>query len=241
MKILIMNGSPHRGNTWRLTQRVKEMIHAWDETVEFSEVHLMDVNLPFCTGCSNCFRRGHQYCLPWESSTYIDLIEDNDAVIFRIVLPGAFNRYYEEQVRIWLGSDPVFHKKRWSSVQQAYPPTARQSRWRERLQDGASIKLPAADRRLELECVRTYRTGLQKAENVASKFYLMSSRINARARMGLDPSTCFRQCADRQEMHMNSPRSITILHRYAGMQYAPGVPLPLYKRLLGVHLLHWVM
>ena len=80
-----MNGSPHRGNTWRLTQRVKEMILLWDKTVEFTEIHLMDIHLPFCTGCSRCFRKGHQYCPHHENiQPVLDAIEDNDSVIFSV-------------------------------------------------------------------------------------------------------------------------------------------------------------
>ena len=62
MKILIFNGGPHKGNTWRLTLAAKKYIHKIDNTVEFCEVHLSEIDLPFCTGCSNCFRRGHKFC-----------------------------------------------------------------------------------------------------------------------------------------------------------------------------------
>jgi len=27
----------------------------------FEEIHLSEYNLPFCTGCSACFRKGHEY------------------------------------------------------------------------------------------------------------------------------------------------------------------------------------
>ncbi len=60
MKILIFNGGPHKGNTWRLTQIAKKYIQKIDHTVEFCEVHLSDINIPFCTGCSNCFRKSIQ-------------------------------------------------------------------------------------------------------------------------------------------------------------------------------------
>ena len=62
MKILIFNGGPHKGNTWRLTQIAKSYIQKIDKTVQFCEVHLSDIDIPFCTGCSNCFRKGHKTC-----------------------------------------------------------------------------------------------------------------------------------------------------------------------------------
>jgi hypothetical protein len=58
MRILIINGSPHKGNTWRLTEEVKEQIVVLDNKVKFEEIHLSELNIPFCTGCSVCFRKG---------------------------------------------------------------------------------------------------------------------------------------------------------------------------------------
>ena len=76
MKILVFNGGPRKGNTWRLTQAAKKYIHKIDNTVDFCEVHLSDVNIPFCTGCSNCFRKGHTTCPHHEKiPPIIDMIE----------------------------------------------------------------------------------------------------------------------------------------------------------------------
>ena len=62
MRILIINGGPHKGNTWRLTEIVREILYNFDKTIMFDEIHLSDIDLPFCTGCSNCFRKGHVVC-----------------------------------------------------------------------------------------------------------------------------------------------------------------------------------
>lgn len=48
MKLLLVNGSPHGGNTWKLTQKAREMLAAYDSAIEFQEVHLMELRLPFC-------------------------------------------------------------------------------------------------------------------------------------------------------------------------------------------------
>jgi multimeric flavodoxin WrbA len=58
MRILIINGSPHKENTWCLTEKVKEQIAVLDNKVEFKEIHLSELNIPFCIGCSMCFRKG---------------------------------------------------------------------------------------------------------------------------------------------------------------------------------------
>ena len=68
-----------------MTVEAKRIVEALDQTVEFREVHLSDINLPFCTGCSNCFRRGHRTC-PHNPivQPIMDCIEDSDAVIFSV-------------------------------------------------------------------------------------------------------------------------------------------------------------
>ena len=62
MRYLVINGSPHRGNTWKLTLQAMETIRTADATAEFDEVHLGEANLSFCLGCSACFRLGHEKC-----------------------------------------------------------------------------------------------------------------------------------------------------------------------------------
>lgn len=62
MKILIINSSSHKGNTWKLVEQAKLDFLKCNKETEFEEIHLIKENLPFCTGCSNCFRVGHENC-----------------------------------------------------------------------------------------------------------------------------------------------------------------------------------
>ncbi len=62
MKYLILNGSPRKGNTWKLTELAKEQLQTLDGKAEFSEIHMNNQKLPFCCGCSSCFRTGHETC-----------------------------------------------------------------------------------------------------------------------------------------------------------------------------------
>lgn len=89
MRYLVINGSPHRGNTWKLALAAMESIRKEDAAVEFDTVHLMEVGLPFCLGCSACFRLGHEKC-PHSNiiNEMIRKIEDADGVI---VLSSTFN------------------------------------------------------------------------------------------------------------------------------------------------------
>ena len=62
MKILVINGSAHKGNTWKLVEQAKKQLLECNKEIEFEEVHLIEEKLPFCVGCSNCFRLGHDKC-----------------------------------------------------------------------------------------------------------------------------------------------------------------------------------
>jgi multimeric flavodoxin WrbA len=62
MKYLVINGSPHKGNTWKLVECAVSYVKELDKDAQFREIQLMDLNLPFCTGCSNCFRKGRELC-----------------------------------------------------------------------------------------------------------------------------------------------------------------------------------
>ena len=62
---------------------VKEALISISREIDFEEIHLKDLNLPFCLGCSICFRKGHNYC-PHNNimQSLMDKIEENDGVIF---------------------------------------------------------------------------------------------------------------------------------------------------------------
>lgn len=83
MKILIINGGPRLGNTWELTMKVKEQLSLISKDIDYTELHLKDLNLPFCLGCSLCFRKGHNYC-PHNTiiQNIMDRILESDGVIF---------------------------------------------------------------------------------------------------------------------------------------------------------------
>lgn len=83
MKYLIINGSPRKGNTWKLVEAAQSSLSKSDHTAQFEEIHLAILNLPFCTGCSNCFRLGHEKCPHYEKiSSVINAMEKADGIIF---------------------------------------------------------------------------------------------------------------------------------------------------------------
>lgn len=90
MKYLVINGSPHKGNTWKVVKSALVNIKKLDSDCTFQEIHLLDLKLPFCLGCSNCFRIGGEFCPHKDVMTYIiDKINWADGVI---VLSTTFNR-----------------------------------------------------------------------------------------------------------------------------------------------------
>jgi len=89
MRYLVINGSPHRGNTWKLALLAMETIRVEDAAAEFSTIHLMEAGLPFCLGCSACFRLGGEKCP--HHGIVGEVIREIEAADGVIVLSSTFN------------------------------------------------------------------------------------------------------------------------------------------------------
>lgn len=89
MKILVIDGCPRKSNTWEITQKAMEVINESFSDVTFEEVTLIKENLPFCLGCSTCFRFGHKNC-PHNNiiGRIIEKIDEADGVI---ICSSTFN------------------------------------------------------------------------------------------------------------------------------------------------------
>ncbi len=85
----MINGSPHKGNTWRAMCAVREEILKEDPYVIFEEIHLSSLKLPFCTGCSLCFRKGRDHCP--HSGIINDIFEKMEAAEGLIFGASTFN------------------------------------------------------------------------------------------------------------------------------------------------------
>ncbi len=83
MRYLFINGCARKGNTWKLAELVQAQLRDLDPQVVFEEIHLMQVELSFCVGCSNCFRVGEEKC-PHAAKirSIVDAIDRADGVIF---------------------------------------------------------------------------------------------------------------------------------------------------------------
>lgn len=89
MRYLVINGSPHKGNTWSLAQHAMDRLKLKDTSAQFDTIHLMQTGLPFCMGCSNCFRLGEERCP--HSAIIGDIVRRIEASDGVIVLSSTYN------------------------------------------------------------------------------------------------------------------------------------------------------
>lgn len=83
MRYLFINGSAHKGNTWKLVEMVQKYMREKDSTVVFEEIHLYEKKVAFCCGCSNCFRLGNDKCPHFISlEPIIRAMDQADGIIF---------------------------------------------------------------------------------------------------------------------------------------------------------------
>ncbi len=61
MKCLIIHASYRKGNTYKVSELVKSYMLT-NGLLEFEEVFLSKLNLPFCIGCNQCFLKGENAC-----------------------------------------------------------------------------------------------------------------------------------------------------------------------------------
>jgi len=61
MKILAIIGSPRKGNSYKLTQKIEKRLQH-HEHIEFIYVFLREYNLGNCTGCHACVNLGKEKC-----------------------------------------------------------------------------------------------------------------------------------------------------------------------------------
>lgn len=88
MKVLVIMGSPRKGNTYRAGERIREIIQ--DKVpVEWEYIMLKDAHLEDCRGCYTCFEKGEEYCsLKDEASLLEQKMIESDGVIFATPVYG---------------------------------------------------------------------------------------------------------------------------------------------------------
>lgn len=88
MKILVVMGSPRKGNTYRATKIIEEYMHSMG-SVEFEYLMLKDSGLSQCSGCFACLSKGENYCPHKDSASMIEhKMHAADGVIFATPVYG---------------------------------------------------------------------------------------------------------------------------------------------------------
>jgi multimeric flavodoxin WrbA len=88
MKVLVIMGSPRKGNTYHAAERIREIIQE-RVPVAWEYVMLRDAHLEDCRGCYQCFERGEEYCaLKDEASLLEQKMMEADGVIFATPVYG---------------------------------------------------------------------------------------------------------------------------------------------------------
>jgi len=81
MKILVIHGSMRKGKTYALTKEIMDQLSSKPD-VDFTEIHISDLNLPFCISCFACFKKGEEYCPNYASYSIVyKALLDCDGVI----------------------------------------------------------------------------------------------------------------------------------------------------------------
>ena len=243
MKILMINGGPRRGNTWLLTEEAKRILEALDSAIEFREVHLAELGLPFCTGCSSCFRRGHRTC-PHNGivQPVMDSIEDSDGVIFSVPcfqghLPGILKNF-TDHLAFLLHRPRYFTKKALvisttggvSAGSTTKALAAALSGWG----FNKSYQLPVTA--LSWNAYRHTEKDLKRTERIVKRFYsdLRSGKMHVPGIGVLIPFNLFQAlCVGNPGGKEYPTEDNRFWPRYLGMGYAPGIPLTPGKRLFG--------
>lgn len=87
-KILVIMGSPHKGNTYRECEKLHDLMTG-EIPVEFEYLWLKDANLLPCKGCLLCFSSGEKTCPNHDDAPLIEQkMREADGVIFATPVYG---------------------------------------------------------------------------------------------------------------------------------------------------------
>ena len=82
MKVLVIMGSPRKGNTFHAAEQIREILKSHG-TLEFEYLWLRDENLGFCRGCFTCIAKGEENGPVKDSAPAVEQkLRDADGVIF---------------------------------------------------------------------------------------------------------------------------------------------------------------
>lgn len=250
MKILIINGSPRKGNTWLLTSLVKEHIKMLDPKTEFDEIHLKDLNLPFCTGCSLCFRKGLEFCLHHEIiQNIMDKMDKCDGIIFSVTCfqmnVPALTKNFTDHLCFLMHRPRYFNKKALIVSTTGGVGARGATKFLSGTLYGWGFnrcyQLPISS--ISWNDYQPSRKDRIKSIKAATEFYndLHSKKLHPPKFSVLIPFNLFRGMSDDYKPGTEFETQDGVYWDnmgFVGKTYSPLVPIPFYKRIFGNLLYH---
>jgi multimeric flavodoxin WrbA len=99
MKVLLVNGSPRKGNTRRLLQDIESSIGKFGHSTEL--ISIGDFEIKDCLGCYRCVMDGKEYCpLKDDAQRLWGKFEEADGIVlgtpvYALGIPAGFKRYMD--------------------------------------------------------------------------------------------------------------------------------------------------
>ncbi|HYF84236.1 MAG TPA: NAD(P)H-dependent oxidoreductase [Clostridia bacterium] len=82
MKVLAIIGSPRKGNSYKITQRIEEKLKGLGD-IEFNYIFLNEIHLETCRGCFACISKGENFCPLKDDRVKIEeQMQNSNGVIF---------------------------------------------------------------------------------------------------------------------------------------------------------------
>jgi multimeric flavodoxin WrbA len=82
MKILAIIGSPRKGNTYKVVNKLEQLLMK-NGKIEFNYLFLKDAYILCCKGCFQCFQKGSEYCpLKDDKEKIVDEMLKSSGIIF---------------------------------------------------------------------------------------------------------------------------------------------------------------
>lgn len=244
MKILMLDAGPRPGNTHRAACAAQSEIAVQCPGATFEKMRLADLGLPLCTGCSLCLREGPDRCPHREQMDDLrSAVERCDGLVLCFptynMQPPALLKNVIDHWCYLLHRPRFFDKKALVVCSAGGVGAGKASGYVAGFLRGIGFNRA---HRLALRSLswNDYRPEVdaRKIGRVARAFArdLASGKLHAPAAGVLVPYNLFRGMAPRYAPGTRYPTQDGVYYlrpEVRGAAYAPGVPLPFYKKWLG--------
>ena len=111
MKYVVINGSPRKKNTWKVTKQAMKNMGG-----EFEEIHLLKKKIPMCNGCFKCIMEGEDKCPHFDRiDSIMEKIKKADGVIitspvYAMNVSGLLKNFFDHTA--YLYHRPEFFTKK---------------------------------------------------------------------------------------------------------------------------------